>query len=117
MSVQPDRLLHTRDELIAMLCAALGGRAAEEMLFGANGVTTGAEGDLKKARDLARSMAEEWAMGPGEGDEKDRKAIEGEAMERARACLTENRAALDALAETLLRKETLDEAEVLALVG
>jgi cell division protease FtsH len=63
MSVQPDKLLHTRRDLIAVICAALGGRAAEEMLLGRENVTTGAANDLKKAREIAAAMAKDYAMG------------------------------------------------------
>lgn len=114
-SVQPDRLFHTRRELMAMLSAALGGRAAEEGLLGPENVTTGAAGDLKKAREIARSMAEEWAMGRGEGTEKDMRAIEQEAMEAARACLERNREVLERVAQALLQRETLGEEELLSL--
>lgn len=117
MSVLPDKLLHTRDEVIGMLCAALGGRAAEEMTFGPAKVTTGAAGDLKKAREIARSMAEEWAMGETGDFEQDAKAIEREGMEKARLCLKQHADTLRALADALLDRETLDEEAVLRLTA
>ena len=116
MSVQSDKLLHTRQDLIAMICTALGGRAAEEMLLGRENVTTGAANDLKKAREIAAAMAKDYAMGETGDPERDESLILRQAMDRTRACLKERREALEQLARTLLIKETLlenDLAEIL----
>ena len=115
MSVQPDQLLYTRQELMAMICAALGGRCAEEMLLGRENITTGAENDLKKAKEIARRMACEWAMGKGEDKETDMREIEAEAMEKTRKCLMENAGILERMAQALLRQETLHETEIVTL--
>lgn len=112
MSVQPDKLLHTRQDLIAMICAALGGRAAEEMLLGRENVTTGAANDLKKAREIAAAMAKDYAMGEIGDPDKDESAILLDAMNRARTCLKDHREALERLAQALLDKETLREKEL-----
>ena len=109
MSVQPDKLLHTRRDLIAMICAALGGRAAEELLLGRDNVTTGAANDLKKAREIAAAMAKDYAMGETGDPDKDENAILIQAMDSARACLKDHRDALERLAHALLTKETLRE--------
>ena len=117
MSVQPDKLLHTRRDLIAVICAALGGRAAEEMLLGRENVTTGAANDLKKAREIAAAMAKDYAMGETGDPDKDENMILLESMNRARACLKDHRETLERLAQALLTKETLREndlAEILA---
>jgi cell division protease FtsH len=117
MSVQPDKLLHTRRDLIAVICAALGGRAAEEMLLGRENVTTGAANDLKKAREIAAAMAKDYAMGETSDPDKDENAILLESMNSARACLKDRRETLERLAQALLTKETLREndlAEILA---
>ena len=116
MSVQPDKLLHTRRELLAMLCAALGGRAAEEMLLGRENVTTGAADDLKKAREIASAMAKDYAMGETGDPDRDESLILLEAMDRARACLKEHREALEKLAKALLIKETLRENDLAELL-
>ena len=116
MSVQPDKLLHTRRELMGMIAAALGGRTAEEMILGRENVTTGAANDIEKAREIAGLMAEKWAMGEtGEG-EQDKKAILCAAREEARACLTAHRKELDALAGALISRESLDEKEILGIL-
>ena len=100
-----------------MICAALGGRAAEEMLLGRDNVTTGAANDLKKAREIACAMASDFAMGDTGEKERDEKSILSKAMEDTRRCLSENRAALEALAGGLMEKETLREEDVLQLIG
>ena len=93
-----------------MICAALGGRAAEEMILGPENITTGAAGDLKKAREIASHMTEEWGMG------EDQKEILRLAMEKTAAGLTANRIALDRVAQALMEKETLNAQEVLRLM-
>lgn len=110
MSVQKDKMLHTRKELIAMLAAVLGGRAAEEMIFGPENVTTGASGDLKKAKEMAHCMVKDWAMGESEEE------IIREGMQRAFECLKKHEEKLRLLAEELIKKETLGEEEVRQLL-
>ncbi|MBR0219757.1 MAG: AAA family ATPase [Clostridia bacterium] len=117
MSVQPDKLLHTRRDLIAMICAALGGRAAEELLLGRENVTTGAANDLKKAREIAAAMANDYAMGETGDPDKDESAILLDAMNRARTCLKEHRETLEKLARALLIKETLRENDLKELLA
>ena len=112
MSEQPDKLLYARGELFAMICAALGGRAAEELLLGKENVTSGASSDLQKAREIARAMAGEFGMGSTDDPKADEKAILHDAMEKTRSCLRENREALEKLANELMEKETLREDEI-----
>ncbi|NBX65494.1 MAG: ATP-dependent metallopeptidase FtsH/Yme1/Tma family protein [Proteobacteria bacterium] len=59
---QGDRLSLKRDKLLADLAVAMGGRVAEEIIFGADKVTTGASGDIRMATDMARRMVTEWGM-------------------------------------------------------
>ncbi len=117
MSIQPDHLLYSRQDMIAMICAALGGRAAEEMLLGRENVTTGAADDLKKAREIASAMAKDYAMGETGVPDRDESMILLEAMDRARACLKERRESLEKLAKTLLDKETLRENELMEILS
>jgi cell division protease FtsH len=51
-----------RDQCLAHLAVAMGGRVAEEMIFGHDAVTTGASGDIKMATDMARRMVTEWGL-------------------------------------------------------
>ncbi|MDE1151758.1 MAG: hypothetical protein PW788_04395 [Micavibrio sp.] len=57
-----DRLSMSRDKLHADLAVAMGGRIAEELIFGPGKVTTGASSDIKMATDMARRMVTEWGM-------------------------------------------------------
>src|SRR6202046_3982475 len=60
-----DRYLKTREELIDFMTMLLGGRAAEQLVFGS--ITTGASDDLKRVAEIAHSMVFEYAMGTGSG--------------------------------------------------
>lgn len=117
MSIQPDKMIHTRKELMAMICAALAGRAAEEMIFGPDQVTSGAAGDWKKAREIALAMADEFGMGETGDKEKDQRQILVKAMEMAKECLLHHRQLLDQLAGQLLIRETLEEEDIQALIA
>jgi len=139
-----DRYLTSRTKFEADLVTVLGGRAAEEIVF--DRVTTGASNDLERATNLARKMVTEYGMsddlGPmtfGERDElvflgrsiaehrnysesvartidaEIRRIIE-EAHKRAQEIMLQHRNLLDSLAQQLIQKETLSEAEVEALM-
>ena len=141
---EEDRYLASRTKFEADLVTMLGGRAAEEIVF--DQVTTGASNDLERATELARKMVTEYGMsdelGPmtfGEREEliflgrsiaehrnygepvaraidSEIRAIVTRAHERAREIMVRHRDALDALAQQLIQKETLSEAEVEALL-
>ncbi|HYG87929.1 MAG TPA: ATP-dependent zinc metalloprotease FtsH [Azospirillum sp.] len=130
-----DRVSLSRAKLLADIAVAMAGRAAEELVFGAQAVTTGAEADFRAATDIARRMVTAWGMSetvgfvaharaePGNAtsermawliDEEVRR-ITDEGMERAKRLLIENRAALDAISEALLERETLTGQEIAAM--
>jgi len=143
--VPEERLLLQEDELEARLAVLLGGRAAEEIIFGQ--VSTGAANDLERATELARRMVCEFGMSSALGPvaftrsgqrhlggpraeeprlhseatarEIDREvaSIVADAAERARALLERHRASLEAVAEHLLEHEVLDRDELLAILG
>lgn len=124
-----------------ILARAMGGRIAEEILYGKDGITTGAGSDLRKATEIARDMVIEQGMSDklrdqvfhdDNGgmvfdkmthsrpysedtaqliDEAIRELIE-EARKRARAVILGNRKSLDALAKALLKEETLEEEQI-----
>jgi cell division protease FtsH len=118
-----DRYLKTREELLDYMTVLLGGRVAEQIVFGA--ITTGASDDLKRVADIAHSMVHDYAMGSaGVGrtpdgnvqlsettlrlrDEERRELIE-EARRAARRLIGAHRLQLDALAGELLENEALD---------
>ena len=124
-----------------ILARAMGGRIAEQLIYGDDGITTGAGSDLRKATEIARDMVIEQGMGKGLRDQvfhedngglmfdkmtrerpysdETAKMIDEEvaqliteAKHRAMLVLKENRSFLDKLAESLLKEETLEESEV-----
>jgi cell division protease FtsH len=59
---EKDRFSVPKDKLLADLAVAMGGRIAEDMIFGADKITTGASSDIKQATKMARQMVTEWGM-------------------------------------------------------
>ncbi len=59
---EEDRYSYSRQRLQSQLAAMFGGRVAEEMIFGAGGVTTGASNDIQKATEIARNMVTKWGL-------------------------------------------------------
>ncbi len=118
-----DRYLKTREELLDYMTVLVGGRVAEQIVFGA--ITTGASDDLKRVADISHSMVHDYAMGSaGVGrtpdgnvrlsettlrlrDEERRELID-EARRAARRMILAHRAQLDALAGQLLENEVLE---------
>ncbi len=139
---ETDRYAYAEDYLRGRIVGALGGRAAEEVVYGK--VTTGAENDLVQATKIARSMVGRWGMSARVGpvavlsdesqspypfadndvsphtlelvDTEVRRIIE-EAYGVARKTLADHRDQLDAIAQALLDKETLDELEAYQVAG
>ncbi len=124
---EEDRYLKTREELVDRMTMLLGGRAAEQLVFGS--VTTGAAGDYEAVTSLAAAMVDEYAMGtrvklPRAGggapaaeatlrlrDEEQHDLADG-AYRRALALLSDQRDHLDALAAALLEQEVLERADI-----
>lgn len=113
LAVMPDRLFHTRRELLCHMAVALGGRMAEEMVFGRENVTNGAANDLEKAEEMARQMVK-WRMAEGE---KAQEELLGEAGKLALDTLKAKADCLHRLKEALLEKETLNGDEILQFVA
>jgi cell division protease FtsH len=137
-----DRVNYDEQFLLARIRVALGGRAAEELVLGDR--TTGAESDIEQLTQIARRMVGRWGMSEAVGpvavvprdgggpllpgteevseathrlvDEEVRKLVDA-AYEEVLQLLAEHRSKLDALAQALLERETLDEAEVYAAAG
>jgi cell division protease FtsH len=147
---ESDRYNYPEDYLRGKIIGMLGGRAAEEVVYGTK--TTGAENDIQQATSLARNMVTRWGMSErlgmvelaprqnpylsgldGSGgyglygggrpiSEETARAIDeevmriiGESHDEARRLLTRYRKQLDALADALLKQETLDEQEILTV--
>jgi cell division protease FtsH len=138
---EADRFNYLEPELLAKIKVSLGGRAAEEVVFGE--ISTGAESDLEQLTGLARQMVGRWGMSPAVGplallprdgggpfgggpqlspdtqkliDEEIRRIVD-EAHDEVVKLLQENRERLDHLAEALLEHETLDEDDAYAAAG
>jgi len=122
---ESDRTNMTHQQILGEIATAMGGRAAEEVVFGARNVTTGAVSDLQKATYYARQMIGKYGMGektglvyhdmnsphgPSEQAAMDAevRAILDRAYQQAKQLLSDNRGHLDAVADALLAKETLN---------
>ena len=141
---EEDRHITTRSALCDRLAVLLGGRTAEELIYG--DPSTGASNDIERATEIARAMVTQYGMSDSLGplqlgqrsaevflgrdlstqpnysesvasriDEEIRRLMD-EAHERAHGILTTHRAVLDRMAELLMEKETLEPDEVRALL-
>jgi cell division protease FtsH len=138
-SPDTDRFNYSRGELEALIRVALGGRGAEELVFGDQ--TTAAEDDIAQVTNLVRHMIGRWGMNPKIGlvavlprdgvspwndltsprtlelvDEEARRTVEA-AYDDVLSLLTAERAKLDALADALLDRETLDQLDAYRIAG
>ena len=118
-----DRYLKTREELLDYMTVLLGGRAAEQIVFGS--ITTGASDDLSRVASIAHQMVHDYAMGTAgmgrspDGDvqlsettlrirDEERQDLVEEARRAAQRLILAHRAELDALAHELLEREVLE---------
>ena len=139
---ESDRFNYLEPEVHAKIKVALGGRAAEQIVFGET--STGAESDIQQLTEIARHMVGRWGMSPAIGpvaviprdgagpllpgvadvapqtqqlvDEEVRRIVEGDYRDVV-SLLQEHRGKLDSLANALLEHETLDEADAYAAAG
>jgi cell division protease FtsH len=139
---EADRYNYARDDLIGRIKVALGGRAAEKVVFG--DITTGAESDIQNLTQIARSMVGRWGMSDAIGpiavtdgrqdgpllpgavpaspptqqlvDEEVRRIVD-DAEDDVIRLLDRERERLDALAHALLERETLDQPEAYEVAG
>ena len=83
---EEDKYSHSRRGLISQICSLYGGRIAEELTLGAEGVTTGASNDIQRATSIARNMVTKWGLsdklGPQMYDEEDNEPFLGRSMSR-----------------------------------
>jgi cell division protease FtsH len=142
---QTDRYNYPEQYLRAKIVGMLGGRAAEEVVYGTK--TTGAENDIEQATKLARDMVTRWGMSDKLGmvqlaprrnpylgaagfggdkliSEETARAVDAEVAriiaeshEQAKTLLRRHRKQLDALVQALLARETLDEEQILEVTG
>lgn len=135
---QEDKYSYSKRALESSLCSLFGGRIAEEMTLGMDGVTTGASNDIERATQLARNMVTKWGLSetlgplhygedegayPGMGaphysaetsmkiDAEVRRIID-ETYARAKKILEDNRDILEAMKDALMEYETIDAEQV-----
>ncbi len=134
---EEDKYSLSKRALESQLCSLFGGRIAEEMTLGIDGVTTGASNDIERATDIARNMVTKWGLSeklgplhygeddsgqPGHGnpisgktsneiDEEVRRIIDS-CYDRAQKLLEDNRDILEAMKDALMEYETLDAEQV-----
>jgi len=139
---EQDRYSYTRQRLNSQISSLFGGRLAEELIFGAEKVTTGASNDIQRATEIARNMVTKWGLsdrlgplmyGEDEGEvflghsmTKRKEVAEGTALVideevrkiidanylRAKTLLTENEVILHLMAEALIKYETIDAGQI-----
>jgi cell division protease FtsH len=139
---EDDRYSLSRQAILSQICSLYGGRIAEEMTLGKEGVTTGASNDIQRATQLARNMVTKWGLSeklgpllyeaedsdpfsgmPGQGakgfSDDTTQAIDQEVKEiidncyaQANQILHDNRDILDAMAEALMKFETIDSGQL-----
>ncbi|MCB2427199.1 ATP-dependent zinc metalloprotease FtsH [Methylophaga pinxianii] len=141
-----DRYSYTKQQLESQISSLYGGRLAEEMIFGAEAVTTGASNDIQRATELAHNMVTKWGlsdnMGPlsygeDEGEvflgrsvtqhksvsdltakqiDEDVRALITRNYDRAKKILTENSDKLHTMAKLLIKYETIDSDQIDAIM-
>jgi cell division protease FtsH len=140
---EEDRYSLSKRALISQICSLYGGRIAEEMTLGFDGVTTGASNDIMRASQIARNMVTKWGLseklGPlmysdeeeggylGRGGGGQNASLSGDTARlidsevrsiidqcygTARQILTDNRDKLEAMADALMKYETIDAEQI-----
>ena len=122
-----DSYLKTREELVDQMTVLLGGRVAEQIVFGA--VTTGAASDLQRVEEITHAMIHQYAMGSGDAPQaalkdqalsdltrrirdEEQRELAFEAHRGAWDLITTHRELLDRIAAELLENETLERAQI-----
>jgi cell division protease FtsH len=140
---EEDKYSHSKRSLESRLCTLFGGRIAEEMTLGLDGVTTGASNDIERATAIARNMVTKWGLstrlgpmhyGEEEGqypgtasqqysdetskniDEEVKRIIE-DCYSRAKKILEDNRDILESMKNALMEYETIDSDQVSDLMA
>jgi cell division protease FtsH len=135
---EEDRYSMSRRQLFSQLCSLFGGRLAEELVGGLDGVTTGASNDIERATQMARNMVTKWGLSetmgpvlygedesqnPGGGNthysedtsrqiDQEVRMILDDAYKQAKKLLEDNRDILDAMKDALMEFETIDALQV-----
>lgn len=143
---EEDRYSYTKQRLNSQICSLFGGRIAEELIFGTEAVTTGASNDIERATDIARNMVTKWGLsnklGPLSYSEDDGEVFLGRSVTQhknvsdetahiidneirtvidtnyklAEQILKDHTAQLHAMAEALIKYETIDSEQMAAIM-
>jgi cell division protease FtsH len=143
---EEDKYSISKEKLESQLSSLFGGRIAEEMTLGPDGITTGAANDIERATDIARNMVTKWGLseklGPLTYSEDDGEVFLGRSVtqhkqvsdvtihtideevrkiidrnyDRAKNILTEHREKLDVMAKALMKYETIDYHQVVDIM-
>ncbi len=139
---EEDRYSHSKQRLESQIASLFGGRIAEELVFGPQAVTTGASNDIERATEIARNMVTKWGLSEKLGplaystedgevflghsvtqhktlsdetahdiDEEIRRIIDS-SYERARQIINDNMDKFTAMAEALIKYETIDSTQI-----
>lgn len=144
---EKDHYNYSKLRLISQICSLFGGRIAEELIFGADGITTGAANDIERATTIARNMVTKWGLsdklGPLTYSEEKNEVFLGRTVaktkiisdatahsideeirmlintsyEKAKIILEENIEILHNMAQALIKYETIDESQIKALMA
>lgn len=144
---EEDRYSQSKEHLESMISSLFGGRIAEEIIFGSEHVTTGASNDIQRATEIARKMVTRWGLsdrlGPLAYGEEEEEVFLGRSVtqhknvsddtahaideeirvfidrnyERARNILEEHRDKLKAMADALMKYETIDAEQISAIMS
>ncbi len=139
---EEDRYSYSKQRLNSQICSLFGGRLAEEIIYGADMVTTGASNDIERVTEIARNMVTKWglsermgpiayntedsepflgrsaAQGGGVSDEtvhaidEEMRAIIDSCYERSRQILEDNMDKLHLMADALMKYETIDRKQI-----
>ncbi|MCC5912163.1 MAG: ATP-dependent metallopeptidase FtsH/Yme1/Tma family protein [Clostridiaceae bacterium] len=133
MNIPPDSMYHTKKEMINNIKVALAGRIVEEIIFGEDNITTGASNDIQKATQTLMAMIKQFGMSGevgminydillGQQGGSDHKVAEickeemKKQYDQTKQLLEKNMDMVTAIAEKLLEKETIKEAEINEIV-
>jgi cell division protease FtsH len=134
LNIPPDRMYNTKQQLLNRIMVGLGGRAAEEVIFGSDNITTGAYGDIQSVTEIIINMVKSYGMfentgllnydllvNQGIANSADLSKICSDTIsklyEDVKKLLTENHDKLERITNTLLLKETIYDDELDAILA
>lgn len=125
VNIAPDKMYYTKKELEAQAIISLAGRAAEELIFGEDNITTGASNDLEKAGAIVKDYVSKYGMSKTAGLAplpetklyEECASVIAALYDEAKKLLADNIQILRNIAGALLEKESLNEAELNCIIG